>query len=96
MCSGCQTEIDTGLNARVEDARQRKTWDDQRRRYDATWRQPRPSKRYCRGSSPAFVRLMTVDSVFSGKYLRTYEAVEGRGNEPIAAQEYGATVLLTR
>jgi hypothetical protein len=126
MCSGGQIEIDTELNARVEDARQRKAGDDKRRRFEATWRHPRPgefavegghrklalvaptlsfrniefhwrtSKLYCRGSSPAFVMLMTVDSVFSGKCCRAYEAIGGRGNESIAAEEYAAAFLLTR
>jgi len=61
----------------------------------------RTSKLFCRGSSPAFIMLMTVDGVFSGKCYHTYEEITGSEEHwieegSIGAEEYAATTLLTR
>lgn len=126
LCAHCRLELEAELATRIKEAIQRKRIEVDRRRYEATWRHPRPgefavesghrkfalvaptlsfrsvefhwrtSKLFCRGSSPAFIMLMAVDGVFSGKCCRTYEAVGGYGNESIPAEEYAATSLLAQ
>jgi len=126
ICRKCQLELDAELNRRVALVRKRRAKETSTRRYESTWRLPRPgefpveagtrqfalvspalsfrniefqrrtSRLRCRGSSPAFVMLLTVDRVFSGRCCRTYEAITGRGEEAIESEEYWAVFLLTR
>jgi hypothetical protein len=55
----------------------------------------RTSKLSCKGSSPAFVILMTVDGVKAGVCTGPLESIRDHKNEPVENVEYVATVLLT-
>jgi hypothetical protein len=136
VCSTCQSEIETEISKRIENARPRLARERQEARYEATWRRPRPgefavasgsrkfalvaptlslrtiefrwrtSKWFCRGSSPAFVMLMTVSGILSGRCYRTYGVITHHDEDPfsqfeeeaeeVEAEEYAATLLLTK